>query len=473
MLNDQLLQGAFLGLLQGLTEFLPISSSAHLIVIPWMMGWSPLGLRFDVMLHLGTLLAVLMFFRRDWWRLIRHYAAPFLGGPRQPAEPLSVALLVGTLPCILVGHFFFPVIEEFLRGPLVAATALAVFGLILFWADRRSGKDRSLEGIRWRGRLAYRDRSDAGIHTRGQSLRGDGHCSSPAGPEAPRSCTVFLPAFRSSDRSGRGLAALLIGGGGTGVRQWWPDLPAWCIMLFHQWLLMHQVLFALSRNAHAARIRSLSTAAFCIYLCASGLSAENTTADPESETKVAVAHQNPILRRHFRRQFARTFDSISRGPDDPFMDRYIDAQIDHYLKNVRIKLFRMKVGYSTVRETIDVTADDSKYELSAVRRERVQNALKQLANAANGLHSMIENILLGELEGKGDLKPKVGPSGRETAFASEIKFLEDEIGLAEERILGYFFAQNHTVEVDEIRNQNMLVHLYRVREMAKKLRKAL
>ena len=155
------------------------------------------------------------------------------------------------------------------------------------------------------------------------------------------------------------------------------------------------------------------------------------------------------------------------------MDRYIDGQIDHYLKNVRIKLFRMKVGYSTVRETIDVTADDSKYELSAVRRERVQNALKQLANAANGLHSMIENILLGELEGKGDLKPKVGPSGRETAFASEIKFLEDEIGLAEERILGYFFAQNHTVEVDEIRNQNMLVHLYRVREMAKKLRKAL
>ncbi len=155
------------------------------------------------------------------------------------------------------------------------------------------------------------------------------------------------------------------------------------------------------------------------------------------------------------------------------MDRYIDAQIDHYLKNVRIKLLRMKVGYSTVRETINVIADDSKYELSAVKRERVQNALKQLANAAKGLRSMIENILLGELEGKGDLKPKVGPSGRETAFASEIKFLEDEIGLAEDRIRGYFFTRNHTVEVDEIRNQNMLVHLYRVREMAKKLRKAL
>ncbi len=153
MSNDQLMQGAVLGFLQGLTEFLPISSSAHLIVIPWILGWSSLGLRFDVMVHLGTLLSVLIFFRGDWWRMIRHYASRLGGGPRRPAEPLSVALLLGTLPCVLVGHFFFPVIKEYLRGPLVAATALALFALILFWADRRSGKDRSVEGIRWRDAL--------------------------------------------------------------------------------------------------------------------------------------------------------------------------------------------------------------------------------------------------------------------------------------------------------------------------------
>ncbi len=153
MSNDQLVQAAVLGFLQGLTEFLPISSSAHLIVIPWIMGWSPMGLRFDVMVHLGTLLSVLIFFRRDWWRLIRHYTSPFWGGPWRPAEPLSVALLLGTLPCVLVGHFFFPVIEKYLRGPLLAATALALFGLILLWADRRSQKDRSVEGIRWQDAL--------------------------------------------------------------------------------------------------------------------------------------------------------------------------------------------------------------------------------------------------------------------------------------------------------------------------------
>ena len=70
MSNDQLLQGAVLGFLQGLTEFLPISSSAHLIVMPWVLGWSPLGLRFDVLVHLGTLLSVLIYFRNDWWRLV-------------------------------------------------------------------------------------------------------------------------------------------------------------------------------------------------------------------------------------------------------------------------------------------------------------------------------------------------------------------------------------------------------------------
>ena len=185
MSNDQLLQGAVLGFLQGLTEFLPISSSAHLIAMPWIVGWSPLGLRFDVMVHLGTLLSVLIYFRKDWWSLVRHYTMPLWGGPRRPAEPLSVALLLGTLPCVLVGGFFFPVIEGYLRGPLVAAAALALFGLILFWADRRGRKDRSLGGDSTAGCASRGNRSDAGVYTWGEPLRCDGHCSAPAGPEAP------------------------------------------------------------------------------------------------------------------------------------------------------------------------------------------------------------------------------------------------------------------------------------------------
>ena len=155
------------------------------------------------------------------------------------------------------------------------------------------------------------------------------------------------------------------------------------------------------------------------------------------------------------------------------MERYIDAQIDQYLKNVRVRLLRMQVAYATARETIDEAKSGLKKNLPLPQQQRWKNALKQLSDAANGLRSMIETILLGNLEGKGDLRPRVRPGGKTTAFASEMKFLEDEIGLAEQKILAYFSAQIHTVDVDDIRNQNMLVHLYRVREMAKKLRKAL
>ena len=104
------------------------------------------------------------------------------------------------------------------------------------------------------------------------------------------------------------------------------------------------------------------------------------------------------------------------------MERYIDAQIDHYLKNIRVRLLRMKVGYSTAQETIDEAAASPKKDLALAQRRRWKNGLKQLADAANGLRSMIETVLLGGLEGKGDLKPKVGPGGKATAFASEMKF---------------------------------------------------
>lgn len=133
----------------------------------------------------------------------------------------------------------------------------------------------------------------------------------------------------------------------------------------------------------------------------------------------------------------------------------------------------MKISYATARETIDETKSGLKKDLPLFQQQRWKNALKQLADAANGLRSMIGTILLGKLEGKGDLRPRVGPHGKATVFASEMKFLQNEIGLAERKILVYFFAPTHTVDVDEIRNQNMLVHLYRVGQMAKKLRKAL
>src|SRR5512139_448005 len=101
----EILSAAILGIIQGLTEFLPISSSAHLILVPWFLGWTPEGIVFDVSLHVGTAIAVLAYFWSDWIRLGREV----IGGFRQrkllanPSQRLFWLLVVGTVPAMLLG----------------------------------------------------------------------------------------------------------------------------------------------------------------------------------------------------------------------------------------------------------------------------------------------------------------------------------------------------------------------------------
>src|SRR4051794_24055087 len=136
-----------LGLVQGLSEFLPISSSGHLIVVPWLFGWNDFDSdsvqkAFDVALHIGTLAAVCIYFRhdlvvyiRDGWRALRSR------GQRVTTEGrLAWLLLLSTLPAAVVGAVFEKQIDEQLgRIPLIAVSSI-VFGLLLGWADRLPGK---------------------------------------------------------------------------------------------------------------------------------------------------------------------------------------------------------------------------------------------------------------------------------------------------------------------------------------------
>jgi undecaprenyl-diphosphatase len=153
-----LIESVILGLVQGATEFIPVSSSAHLIVVPWLFGWEDpalTGLPFDVALHLGTLAAVLVFFSRDWLRLLR----AFLLSVRErrigadPDRRLAWLLLLGTIPGVLAGAFFEGAIDDLFHAPgapvapaamLVLAMILAGFGLILLLADRIATHLRSL-----------------------------------------------------------------------------------------------------------------------------------------------------------------------------------------------------------------------------------------------------------------------------------------------------------------------------------------
>jgi len=140
-----------LGILQGLTEFLPVSSSAHLILARAFFGWevpSAFGLAFDVALHIGTLAAILMFFRIEIGGLVR--AVP---STLSPAADLSGRLLqrivLGTVPVVLVGFLFNDYIERSLRTPRVAAWALAIGAGVMFVAERLGSRTRGEESVTW------------------------------------------------------------------------------------------------------------------------------------------------------------------------------------------------------------------------------------------------------------------------------------------------------------------------------------
>ena len=142
------LQAIILGLLQGLTEFLPISSSAHLVLLPKLADWSDQGLLYDVGAHFGSLLALLLYFRKDLARMGAGWVASFSAGDNRDAQ-LAWFLVIATVPICLAGLLFHPVVER-LREPLVIAAATVLFGLLLWWADRCGRRERDLGGLRIR-----------------------------------------------------------------------------------------------------------------------------------------------------------------------------------------------------------------------------------------------------------------------------------------------------------------------------------
>lgn len=129
------LQAVVLALLQGLTEFLPISSSAHLILLPKLFGWPDQGLAFDVAVHVGTLAAVSLYFEADIRQLASAwFAGVFKGAPTQESK-LAWAVIVATMPALLVGFVANEWLIEQLRNPLLIAFTTIGFGLLLWWAD--------------------------------------------------------------------------------------------------------------------------------------------------------------------------------------------------------------------------------------------------------------------------------------------------------------------------------------------------
>ncbi|MFL5561442.1 MAG: undecaprenyl-diphosphatase UppP [Gemmatimonadaceae bacterium] len=150
-----LFQALVLGIVQGLTEFLPVSSSAHLALIPWAFGWRDPGLAFDVSLHFGTLVAVLWFFRREWIRLISSAVA--IVTTRRvdtPEKKRVVFLIIATIPGALAGLALEHYAESYFRSPALIATVLIVLGLTLWLVDKSAPQSRTMDEMTWTQALA-------------------------------------------------------------------------------------------------------------------------------------------------------------------------------------------------------------------------------------------------------------------------------------------------------------------------------
>lgn len=141
-----------LGLIQGVAEFLPISSSAHLILFPYLLGWEESGMAFDVALHFGTMMAVLAIFFKDWWNLFIGAIKDIKTKKKSTNGKMFWYLVIATIPAVIVGLLLDEVIENVVRNNIwIIASALAVMGMLIFigdkWATKHYKKEIDFENI--------------------------------------------------------------------------------------------------------------------------------------------------------------------------------------------------------------------------------------------------------------------------------------------------------------------------------------
>lgn len=145
-----IIEAIVLALIQGLTEFLPISSSAHLILPSQVLGWADQGLAFDVAVHVGTLLAVVLYFRQELLAMTVGWSKSLVTRQQNQDSRLAWAVILGTIPAGLAGLIFNDFIETNLRSALVIAIATLVFGGLLWLADLSGGGQRNEHQLTWK-----------------------------------------------------------------------------------------------------------------------------------------------------------------------------------------------------------------------------------------------------------------------------------------------------------------------------------
>lgn len=144
-------QAIVMGVIQGLSEFLPISSSAHLALTPWLLGWPSPGLAFDVALHLGTLIALVWFFWQEWITLAKAFISILRKRKLETESERRVAfVVVATIPGAIAGFLLQDYAKTIFRTPALTGAMLIVMGVILWAVDRAARQDRGITNMGWR-----------------------------------------------------------------------------------------------------------------------------------------------------------------------------------------------------------------------------------------------------------------------------------------------------------------------------------
>lgn len=143
-------QAMILGFVQGATEFIPVSSSGHLVLVPWLLGWELPGLAFDTLIHWGTLLAVLTYFWRDWWQLITAWLGSLVRRDwTRPQARLMWLLIVGSIPAAVLGFLLEGFFESLFGRPAWVSLFLLLTAALLLLGERLGRRVRSVGDLRW------------------------------------------------------------------------------------------------------------------------------------------------------------------------------------------------------------------------------------------------------------------------------------------------------------------------------------
>jgi len=230
---------------------------------------------------------------------------------------------------------------------------------------------------------------------------------------------------------------------------------------------MHQILSFIFKSSYLSRLCRLSFGVGCFYIAF----ASTLTLSQELEKPQFPARQNLILRQYFRTRFSEAYISQSHVTSSPsvFIENFIDRQIDNYITELDKRLNGIKFQSASLEVAAKELIFGEEGPNYLQFREMWKESMERIHDDAGVLHRMISYVFAG-LKNKGDVEIDTGLEAKKIGFKKERLYLQKEIVKAEQRIRNYFFEPNHIIHLEELKGENMLIQLYRIRQITQKLK---